>query len=248
MEEQQLDVSDLRGLLTALGPIEALGNLTIHQLKDYCRRFGLSSSGSKHGLIRTLAEFLEDHVLAPARQVPGTASETHGGSGSCAIAPKGTASAAPGTAPEANGGGIALRKRRKVIDVGDGSDSEAAPPAHEPGVRTTPDAGGLLEVVVGDLLPVLAHLDAADVRAMYRAATLQELEGHCRRVGVPAAGARAALRERLEVRVQRARVDLGPPPSEPGRAASPEASQGAVAREAKNRVALAATTPLRRGA
>lgn len=73
--------------------------------------------------------------------------------------------------------------------------------------RSTPDIGGPLQVVVGDLLPVLAHLSAAEASATYRIARLQDIEGRCKRVAASATGARAELLERLEARFQRARLD-----------------------------------------
>eukprot|EP00930_Biecheleria_cincta_P028673 TRINITY_DN1_c0_g1_i2.p1 TRINITY_DN1_c0_g1~~TRINITY_DN1_c0_g1_i2.p1 ORF type:complete len:1008 (-),score=217.13 TRINITY_DN1_c0_g1_i2:197-3220(-) len=50
----------LKGIVQALGPEEALGNLTVPELKDHCRRFGLKPTGDKRSIIFRIAT----HVLA----------------------------------------------------------------------------------------------------------------------------------------------------------------------------------------
>lgn len=51
---------ELRSVIQALGPEEALGNFRLAELKAICKRFHLKSSGDKHQLIGSIAR----HILA----------------------------------------------------------------------------------------------------------------------------------------------------------------------------------------
>jgi len=65
----------LRGIVQALGPEEALGNLTIPELKEHCRCFGLRPIGDKRSIISRIATHLlaldlEDRVQTDSASSP----------------------------------------------------------------------------------------------------------------------------------------------------------------------------------
>merc|ERR550532_536670 len=55
-------MEDLVSMVQALGPEEALGNLRIGELKEYCLKLGVKRSGPKLDLIGRLGERLEASV------------------------------------------------------------------------------------------------------------------------------------------------------------------------------------------
>lgn len=57
--EMACAVAELAAVVQALGPEEALGNLKIGELKDYCKKFGLKPAGAKLDLIKMLAAYLK---------------------------------------------------------------------------------------------------------------------------------------------------------------------------------------------
>eukprot|EP00443_Scrippsiella_acuminata_P042541 CAMPEP_0115204246 /NCGR_PEP_ID=MMETSP0270-20121206/19065_1 /TAXON_ID=71861 /ORGANISM="Scrippsiella trochoidea, Strain CCMP3099" /LENGTH=1181 /DNA_ID=CAMNT_0002617729 /DNA_START=109 /DNA_END=3654 /DNA_ORIENTATION=+ len=72
----EMRFEDMREIVQALGPKEALGNLKVPDLKEAMKRFGLKPVGTKLDLIRVLGK----HLLAePADPAPTAASRRIGG-------------------------------------------------------------------------------------------------------------------------------------------------------------------------
>jgi len=260
MASQQLGVEDLQSLVAALGAEEALGNLTIPDLKSYCKRFGLRVTGGKLELIGQLSGYLDEQAQEEKAPSEGRKREPKTRHAASCVDPKEPA-AEPTPAPGSEDRGAPSRKRAKVkaavdpeatsagvVDVpqcrqDSSSGVESATAADSPKARDSPamnsrkrlkakvalqavaptedtsapmdideattpfaDAGGLLEVVVGDLTEMLSNLEAREVSAMYAAATQEELREHCTRMRLSAAGQREALVGRLEGHLKRARA------------------------------------------
>jgi len=52
-----MSIRELKGLVTAVGATQAMGNFTMDQLKAYCTKYDLKKTGDKRELIRSIAAY-----------------------------------------------------------------------------------------------------------------------------------------------------------------------------------------------